>query len=160
MNDEIVRVYADTSVFGGVFDEEFSVASQLFFEQVRSGELRLVVSEVIRKEIQGAPAKVKELFDAMLVSAEVADVTSDALRLRQAYLNAGILGPQWSDDALHVALATITGCTMIVSWNFKHIVHYQKIPLYNTVNVRQGYNAIFIYSPLEVVGYGRNDEGL
>lgn len=49
---------------------------------------------------------------------------------------------------------------MIVSWNFKHIVHYQKIPLYNTVNVRQGYDAIFIYSPLEVVGYGKDNEGL
>ena len=76
MSNEMVRVYADTSVFGGVFDEEFSSASQLFFEQVRRGELRLVVSEVIRKEIQGAPAKVKELFDAMLVNAEVADVTT------------------------------------------------------------------------------------
>ena len=29
-----IRVYADTSVFGGVFDEEFQVASRTFFEQV------------------------------------------------------------------------------------------------------------------------------
>jgi hypothetical protein len=96
----------------------------------------------------------------MLINAEIADVTTDALQLRQAYIDAGILSPQWSDDALHVALATVTGCTMIVSWNFKHIVHYQKIPLYNTVNVSQGYNAIFIYSPLEFVGYGKDYEGL
>jgi hypothetical protein len=160
MSKEMVRVYADTSVFGGVFDVEFRSASQLFFEQVRHGDFRLVVSEVIRKEIQGAPATVKELFDEMLINAEIADVTTDALQLRQAYIDAGILSPQWSDDALHVALATVMACTMIVSWNFKHIVHYQKIPLYNAVNVRQGYNAIFIYSPLEVVGYGKEDEGL
>jgi hypothetical protein len=29
-----IRVYADTSVFGGVFDAEFKGACQLFFEQV------------------------------------------------------------------------------------------------------------------------------
>lgn len=31
----IPRVYADTSVFGGVFDEEFCDTSRTFFEQVR-----------------------------------------------------------------------------------------------------------------------------
>jgi len=38
-------------------------------------------------------------------------------------------------DALHVALASVAGCTMIVSWNFKHIVHFPKIPLYRAINV-------------------------
>jgi hypothetical protein len=30
-----IRVYADTSVYGGVFDEEFSVTSTAFFDSVR-----------------------------------------------------------------------------------------------------------------------------
>jgi hypothetical protein len=29
-------VYADTSVFGGVFDEEFTTASRVFFDQVQA----------------------------------------------------------------------------------------------------------------------------
>ena len=28
---ETIRIYADTSVFGGVFDEEFEEASKAFF---------------------------------------------------------------------------------------------------------------------------------
>jgi len=44
---------------------------------------------------------------------------------------------------------------MIVSWNFKHIVQYDKIPLYNAVNTLQGYGNIGIFSPLEVV-YGKD----
>jgi len=40
---------------------------------------------------------------------------------------------------------------MIVSWNFRHIVHYQKIPKYNAVNVLNGYAPIAIHSPLEVI---------
>lgn len=56
-------------------------------------------------------------------------------------------------DALHVALASVSRCSMIVSWNFKHIVHFQKIPLYRAINATQGYAQIDIYSPLEVINY-------
>jgi hypothetical protein len=45
-------------------------------------------------------------------------------------------------DALHVALASVAGCTMIVSWNFKHIVHFPKIPLYRAINVIKGYSQL------------------
>jgi hypothetical protein len=40
---------------------------------------------------------------------------------------------------------------MIVSWNFKHIVHYDKIRGFNAVNLREGYPLLAIYSPLEIV---------
>jgi len=73
--------------------------------------------------------------------------------LRDAYLQAKIVTPKYADDALHVALATVAGCTLIVSWNFQHIVHFQKIPLYNAINVLQGYQPIAIYSPREVIHY-------
>jgi len=75
------------------------------------------------------------------------------LKLRVAYLKADIVTNKYSNDALHVALATVTNCKIIVSWNFKHIVHFKKIPLYNAVNILQGYEQIAIYSPLEVIRY-------
>ncbi|APB32726.1 hypothetical protein GlitD10_0415 [Gloeomargarita lithophora Alchichica-D10] len=56
-------------------------------------------------------------------------------------------------DALHVALASVCRCSMIISWNFKHIVNFQKIPLYQAVNAVRGYPKIEIYSPLEVINY-------
>jgi hypothetical protein len=40
-----------------------------------------------------------------------------------------------NDDTLHVAIASVSGCDLIVSWNFKPIV-FGKIPKYNAVNVR------------------------
>lgn len=36
-----LRVYADTSVFGGCFDDEFAEASRTFFDQVKSGRFVL-----------------------------------------------------------------------------------------------------------------------
>jgi len=63
----------------------------------------------------------------------------------------GVVSENYLADALHVALATVTGCDLIVSWNFKHIVNYRKIQQYNAVNALHGYGSIAIYSPLEVV---------
>lgn len=148
-----IRVYADTSVFGGVFDDEFNEESKAFFEQVKSGHFVLVTSAVVEAEIATAPAFVQAFFEEMLGYAQVADVTSDALDLRDAYLQAGIVTPAYSDDGLYVALATVSGCELIVSWNFRHIVHFQKIPLYNAVNTLRGFASIAIFSPQEVIRY-------
>jgi hypothetical protein len=57
------------------------------------------------------------------------------------------------DDALHVALATVTRCDKIVSWNFRHIVHSDKIRYYHAVNLMHGYDLIEIFSPKEVIHY-------
>jgi hypothetical protein len=40
---------------------------------------------------------------------------------------------------------------LLVSWNFKHIVHWDKIRGFNAVNLREGYPSIEIRSPQEVI---------
>ncbi len=153
MNNRSIKVYADTSVYGGVFDEEFAEASSAFFDLVRSGEYILYVSDVVNQELSVAPKKVNELFKKFLPTAQLIDVGSDALELQQAYIAEGILTEKWYDDAMHVALATVAECNVIVSWNFKHIVNFRKIPLFNAVNVLKGYREIAIHSPMEVINY-------
>ena len=136
-----------------MFDEGFEAPSQAFFDQVRNGRFHLVTSALVQEEIKPAPKYVQEFFDRTLPVVEVVEVSEETLRLRDAYLEAGIVSSQWSEDALHVALATVSGCSLIVSWNFKHIVHFEKIPLYNAVNILKGYSNIGIFSPLEVIQY-------
>jgi len=160
MKREAPRAYVDTSVFGGIVDDEFKVVSHRFFDAIGHGAFKLVVSDVVRRELVESPIAVRQLFDQMLSDADVATVTADALRLRQAYIAAGIVTRRWMDDALHVALASVHHCAMIVSWNFKHIVHFEKIPRYNAVNALNGYSTIFIYSPLELVGYADRNKDL
>jgi predicted nucleic acid-binding protein len=145
------RIYADTSVFGGVFDDEFDRASKIFFDEVKARKFVLITSELVREEILAAPKKVQDFFEKILPSCEIADIDVDVLELQEAYLKQEILSEKYSTDALHVALATVAGANMIISWNFKHIVHFQKIPLYNAVNQLKGYKPIDIYSPLEVI---------
>lgn len=103
------------------------------------------------EELENAPETVRDVFDSALALSERVKPSSAALVLRQAYLRAGIVGPKWQTDALHVALASIADCAVIVSWNFKHIVNLNRIPLYNAINALQGCRSIEIRSPLEVI---------
>jgi predicted nucleic acid-binding protein len=146
-----IRVYADTSVYGGVFDDAFRDVSRRFFDEVKAGRFRLVVSPVVADEVARAPETVRALFQQVAPLAEHVAAVADAVRLQQAYVTAGIVGPASLSDALHVALATVHGCRLIVSWNFKHIVHFDKIPLYNGISQANGYGSIGIHSPAEVV---------
>lgn len=152
-----VRIYADASVFGGVFDEEFAGASDAFFRQVRAGRFALVSSTLVRRELQPAPEDVRALFGDLQPIMEISEVSEEALRLGRAYLDEGIISGRWADDAMHVALATAAGCPVIVSWNFRHIVHRRKIPLYNAVNTLRGHPGLAIHSPREVIEYAEED---
>jgi len=123
---------------------------------VRTGRFLLVTSAVVQAEISPAPQNVPEHFDRFCTLGEVVDVTVETLTLQHAYLNAGIVGPASENDALHVAIASVNRCGIIVSWNFKHIVHFQKIPQYNSTNVMSGYSPISIHSPSEIIAYEEN----
>src|ERR1035441_1077647 len=144
-----IRVYADTSVYGGVFDPGIDKPSQEFFEQVRLGRFQLITSDPVVAELQDAPARVRKLYEELLPFAEIIAVSLEAIQLQNAYLKAGIVGPKWATDALHVALATVQHCRVVVSWNFRHIVHFDKIPLYNGVNLINGYDTLSINTPAE-----------
>ena len=146
-----LRVYADTSVFGGCFDSEFAAESQRFFGLVRAGSVKLLLGEVVVRELAGAPLRVRQLLTSLPDGAvERVPLTPDVIELRNAYLAAGILDPQWADDATHVAAATVARADAIVSWNFKHIVRIDKMRAYNQVNLQSGFGLLSIVSPQEV----------
>lgn len=129
---------------------EFERYSMRFVESVRAGVVTLFTSEFVQQEIKTAPARVQLLYREMQEYSQFLAITEEALALRNSYLKAGIVTPKSMADALHVSLASTGGPDVIVSWNFKHIVHFQKVPLYNVVNRLNGYGEIWIHSPAEV----------
>lgn len=147
-----LRIYADTSVLGGCFDEEFAEFSVALMNLVRSGDITLVVSDLLVDEIVSAPENIRTIF-ASLPADHVEQALSgpESEQLRDQYLEASVVGPASRDDAHHVAIATVAGVDMVVSWNFRHIVHFEKMRGFNAVNLREGYQPIEIHSPREVV---------
>ena len=148
----MLRVYIDTSVVGGCLDKEFAETSQALMRMAESGQIVLLVSNVLVDELNAAPDAVQDVLATMPAThMELVGEPAEAQKLRDAYLVAAIVTATHRNDALHVAIATVARADMIVSWNFKHIVHHDKIRGFNAVNEREGYPPLAIYSPLEVV---------
>jgi len=153
-----VRVYVDTSVFGGVNDAEFAEPSKRFMARLKKCEFIVLISSELLRELDSAPMTVKkELDDIPNEVLEKALVDQRVESLADAYVIGGVLGKASRSDAIHVATATVAEADLIVSWNFKHIVNYNRIHKYNAINVLEGYKTIEILSPAEMA-YGNETE--
>ena len=147
-----LRVYADTSAIGGCYDPEFAMDSLRLIESARRGRLVLLLSDIVIRELEEAPKRVRDILPSLPPAAvERVELTEEILDLRNAYLEEKILGPRWTDDAAHVAAATVARADAIVSWNFAHIVRLDKMKAYNQVNLLKGYGILTIVSPREVL---------
>jgi hypothetical protein len=116
-----LRVYSDTSVFGGCYDPMFEFASRRFFREVEHGRLLLLVSDLTVAELGAAPPAVWDLFHSLPDNlVERVSITPECEALRDAYIAAGVVGKGSASDALHIAIATVVGADLVVSWNSPH----------------------------------------
>lgn len=148
------RIYIDTSIVGGYFDEEFKEATRSFFERFENDEIIFVVSDLLDVELIKAPKKVQELLHNYSAEKfERIELTADAVNLANTYIEEKVVGKTSLEDCRHIAMATINKVDVLVSWNFKHIVNLDRIKGYNSVNLRLGYQMIEIRSPKDLINY-------
>jgi predicted nucleic acid-binding protein len=146
-----LRVYIDTSVFGGFFDDEFSHSSRAFFDFLAQGRAIALLSDSLVAELAAAPERVQDLLERSLTfDTERVEVTPEAEALRDAYIGNAVLPPRWSEDALHVAQATLSRADVIVSWNFRHLVNPVRIQGFSRVNALRGFGPVVILTPEDV----------
>jgi hypothetical protein len=86
-----------------------------------------------------------------LLKAEYIDITEEMLQLADLYIKEGALTEKSINDARHIAIATISGVSAIISWNFKHMANFMKIQQYNSINLQEGYRMISIHTPMEII---------
>jgi len=149
-----LKIYLDTSVIGGSFDDEFKEYSIRLIESLKSDKITGVVSEITILELENAPDFVKKDFESYEKKLEVIIVTDEIKSLAESYIKEKIVTDKYFEDALHIACATVCQIDLLVSWNFKHIVNFNRIIQFNAVNLKNGYRTLQIFSPMEVL----NDE--
>jgi hypothetical protein len=146
-----MRIYVDTSVFGGCFDPEFEYWSKQLIDFFIIGKYKAIISEVTEFELKFAPEHVKQvLFDIPPKHLEIVKFTDEAKVLSENYIREKIVTKKSLADTQHIATATIEQVDLLVSWNFKHIVNYDKIRLYNSVNLKNGYKVLEIRNPRDL----------
>lgn len=146
------RIYVDTSVIGGCFDDEFAEYSTLLFQEFIEGKKIAVVSNITLKELKQSPEHVRRKFEEIpKENVEYIGLTDEAEELAQKYIENGIISSNYFLDAEHIAIATVERIDIVASWNFKHIVNINRIRGFNSVNLKEGYQVIEIRSPMEII---------
>jgi len=155
------RIYADTSVIGGYFDEEFEFESRWLFRRFEAGQDILTLSDRTELELLEAPERVQALIDRIPEEHLVRlPLSEEARNLAEEYVSAKAIGGSNRMDAQHIAIATVGRVDVLASWNFRHIVNLERIHAYNSVNLRLGYPVLEIRSPREIITYEGEEEGI
>ena len=149
------RIYIDTSVVGGYFDEEFKEATSGLFQRLERKEIVFVISDLLDIELIDAPEHVRQLLVKYPQdNFERVSLTEEAIKLADAYISEKVIGQTSVEDCRHIALATINRVDVLASWNFRHIVNLNRIKGYNSVNLKLGFPMIEIRSPKDLINYG------
>jgi len=149
-----MRVYADASIFCKVFDKGFSQqTSEKIFEQVEAGDFTLVTSELVEKDIVRSSKQVQDFYATVTRDVEFVELTGEVLALYQSYLNADLVPSNVSNGAIHFALASVSRCKFLVSWDYCDIVRPGKISQCNAINAARGYPDLRTSSPPMIIEY-------
>jgi len=153
MENQILRVYVDSSVVSGVFDEnDHPKRVAPFWKAVFDGKIRVVLSDVLDEEIENAKPHVREFYRTIPKSQIERIVSTDESdALAEKYITEGIVSKNHLTDCEHVSLAAFAKVDVLVSFNCEHIVKLNRIHKYNAINVLFGLPQIEIRTPDEVI---------
>ena len=153
-----LKIYLDSSVLGCALNREdvarYNTAN-ILLQQISQGILEGYISAITRKEIEEAPEWIRELLEEVVSHAGlkvIEGVPEDmAQELAQEYIRMGIIPENFVEDALHIAIASLSGMDALVSFNLRHIVRLEVMIGVNEVNRRKGVKGIFLCQPMEVI---------
>ena len=122
------------------------------FERFCEGEAKMLLSGITLDELANAPPYVRQATSSVPSEhTELLAISREAEELADVYISGDAIGGGNRTDALHIALATLAEADVLVSWNFRHMVNWRRIRAYNEVNRQNGYPAIDIRTPEEIV---------
>ena len=141
-----VRVYVDSSVIGGAFNTRIAEATKPFWDTFFHGEIIIIASDVLEDELRKAPQRAQDFY-ADLPPSQIEKIvsTDESDTFAERYIVDGVVSKESLDDCKHVAMATLAGADVIVSWNLKHMVKQSEE--YKKVNAKLGYPRINIQTP-------------
>ncbi len=145
-----LSLYIDTSVIGGYFDPEFTVATRELWRQMEAGKYPFYASSVSVSELVRAPDHVRTLM-ANTFAGSILTLTPEAVALAAHYMAAKVVPVRYAEDADHVAVAVVHKIDLVVSWNFKHLVNLHRESAFNAVNLLQGYPPVRIVNPQQLI---------
>jgi len=153
---EIPKIYLETTMFNFPFADDspqYQADTLRLFEEIRAGKFQPFTSFYVMQELEDATDSLREDRIQLIkrYNVEVIPANDEIARLANLYINEGVLSKKNVTDALHIATTTFAGLDFIVSLNFRHIVKRKTKIGTDSINTREGFGRIFIYTPVEVI---------
>jgi hypothetical protein len=154
---EARKVYVETSVWGMTLANQpraLREPTRQFLRQCGLGIFVPYISTVVLQEIAraGESAGARMLREINKLAPVALEPSQASEELAEAYLRAGVIPAKKQDDARHVAIATVAGLEIVVSWNHRHMANERKRTLFIAVNRLAGYEQeLLIHTPFEVL---------
>ena len=150
------KVYLETTLFNFYVDENRGFAHDStisFFSEIAAEKYEAFTSAVVIEELAKAPQAKYEKMSSLIqqYSIGILALNDEADRLADIYVAEGIIPHKYRIDGLHIAIATVNDLDMIISMNFEHIVKRKTKLLTGTINTLNGYRAVEIINPMEVI---------
>jgi predicted nucleic acid-binding protein len=122
-----------------------------WWEKRRHG-FELFSSELVLLEAQrGDPAAVERRF-AVLTDLVSLDVSPAAEHLAALLMTQHAVPEKASEDALHIAVASVNRIHYLLTWNCKHIANAECFDSIERVCTEQGYTSPILCTPEELLG--------
>ncbi len=126
--------------------------TQDWWDECRSS-LVLYTSEIVEDEAAKGDSAIAAQRLNLLQSLIFLDLTEEAIELAQEFLQQSNLPPKASNDALHMALATVYGLNYLLTWNCKHMANAQIQRKLSQISLELGYKLPFVCTPYELMGF-------
>ena len=111
----------------------------------------LMVSYAVWREIgDGNPDQAK-LRESIVKDIQSVAASADATRLANRLLEAHALPANSSTDALHVALASVAGADILLTWNCRHIANPITLPKTVEVVISAGFKCPALATPAQLL---------
>lgn len=155
----IPKIYLETTIFNYYFDVERGeehIATRKLFERIAEDKYEPYTSLYVTNELEETKDDGKRERMLALIARHGMPVLAEndeAVRLTEIYVRETVMPLRFRTDGLHIALATVNDLDMVISANFQHIVKQKTIKLTGAINTANGYHALQIYSPTEVLKF-------
>jgi hypothetical protein len=128
-------------------------ATLKLFAEIAEGKYEAFTSRYVIDELDktSEPKRSKMLNLVLEYDIPVLEPNDEAAKLADMYVANGVIPQKYRTDGLHIAIAAVNDLDMIISMNFQHIVKRKTIKMTGAINTINGYHAVEIYSPMEVI---------
>ena len=155
----IESLYLDTSIIGyltirpstNLITASNSVITQNWWD-TRRENFTLYISEVVLEELARGDQEIATKRLELISELPLLAINEAVEELAQQFLIKSNLPPKASDDALHIALATVYKVDYLLTWNCKHIANAQIQKKLSQISIQSGYELPTICTPYELMG--------